>query len=137
MKRINEFINKKLKISKNYKNDTMQVPSEIDTEHQRYLNKLYDIIQRKVVREKIDEDGDLSSLVKYYEEYTKNDIEYQTPEMIWAYISIVLGYEYMFDDSSDERWKNRYLSKIYDETDPIEEFVYRAAEHANNYHVNF
>ncbi len=137
MKRINEFINEKLKISKNYKNDTMQVPSEIDTEHQRYLNKLYDIIQRKVVREKIDEDGDLSSLVKYYEEYTKNDIEYQTPEMIWAYISIVLGYEYMFDDSSDERWKNRYLSKIYDETDPIEEFVYRAAEQANNYHINF
>ena len=133
MKRINEFINEKLKISKNYRNDTMQVPSEIDTVHQRYLNKLYDIIQRKVVREKIDEDGDLSSLVKYYEEYTKNDIEYQTPEMIWAYISVVLGYDYMFDDSSDERWKNRYLSKIYDETDPIEEFVYRAAEWANNY----
>ena len=137
MKRINEFINEKLKISKNYRNDTMQVPSEIDTVHQRYLNKLYDIIQRKVVREKIDEDGDLSSLVKYYEEYTKNDIEYQTPEMIWVYISVVLGYDYMFDDSSDERWKNRYLSKIYDETDPIEEFVYRASEHANNYHVNF
>ena len=56
MKRINEFINEKLKISKNYRNDTMQVPSEIDTVHQRYLNKLYDIIQRKVVREKIDED---------------------------------------------------------------------------------
>lgn len=137
MKRINEFINEKLKISKNYRNDTMQVPSTINNADKDYLNKLYDIIQRKVVREKIDEDGDLSSLVKYYEEYTKNDIEYQTPEMIWAYISIVLGYEYMFDDSSDERWKNRYLSKIYDETDPIEEFVYRAAEDANNYHVNF
>lgn len=135
MKRINEFINEKLKVSKNY--DTMQVPSTINNADKDYLNKLYDIIQRKVVREKIDEDGDLSSLVKYYEEYTKNDIEYQTPEMIWAYISVVLGYDYMFDDSSDERWKNRYLTKICDESDPIEEFVYRAAEHANNYHVNF
>ena len=133
MKRINEFINEKLKISKNYRNDTMQVPSEIDTVHQRYLNKLYDIIQRKVVREKIDEDGDLSSLVKYYEEYTKNDIEYQTPEMIWAYISVVLGYDYMFDNSSHERWIKRYLTDLYDEVDPVEEFVYRAVEYATNY----
>ena len=65
-------------------------------------------------------------IVKYYKEHTKNDKKYQTKEMIWAYISIVLGYDYMFDDSTDERWKNGYLSDDWDEVDPVEEFVYRA-----------
>ena len=87
----------------------------------------------KLLSEKIDEDGDLSSLVNFYKEYTKNDEKYQTPEMIWGYISSVLGYDYMFDDSTEERQKNRYLSELYDDADPIEEFVYRAAEWANNY----
>ena len=53
--------------------------------------------------------------------------------MILGYISSVLGYDYMFDDSTEERQKNRYLSELYDDADPIEEFVYRAAEWANNY----
>ena len=53
--------------------------------------------------------------------------------MIWAYISVVLGYDYMFDNSSRERWIKRYLKDIYDEIDPVEEFVYRAVEWANNY----
>ena len=39
----------------------------------------------------------------------------------------------MFDNSSHERWIKRYLTDIYDEVDPIEEFVYRAVEWANNY----
>ena len=81
----------------------------------------------------ISEDDDLSSLVKYYKEYTKNDKKYQTKEMIWTYISVVLGYDYMFDNSSHERWIKRYLTDIYDEVDPVEEFVYRAVEYANNY----
>ena len=53
--------------------------------------------------------------------------------MIWAYISVVLGYDYMFDNSSHERWVKRYLRDIYDEVDPVEEFVYRAVEWVNNY----
>ena len=81
----------------------------------------------------ISEDDDLSELVKYYKEYTKNDKKYQTKEMIWSYISVVLGYDYMFDNSSHERWIKRYLTDIYDEVDPVEEFVYRAVEYANNY----
>ena len=71
--------------------------------------------------------------MNFYKEYTKDDKKYQTPEMIWAYISVVLGYNYMFDDSTDARWDNGYLSELYDNADPIEEFVYRAAEWANNY----
>ena len=133
MRKIIDFINEKLKVTKNYTGDTTQVPSTINNKDKEYLNTLYDIIKRMVKLEKISEDDDLSSLVEYYKEYTRNDKKYQTKEMIWAYISIVLGYDYMFDPSDDARWKNRYLSKMYDETDPIEEFVYRAAEWANNY----
>lgn len=133
MRKITEFINEKLKVTKNTNSDTLKIPSTIHNIHKEYLNKLYTIIKWKVKREKIDEDGDLSSLVKFYKEYTKDDKKYQTPEMIWAYISSVLGYDYMFDDSTEERFKNRYLSELYDDVDPIEEFVYRAAERANNY----
>ena len=133
MKKIIDFINEKLKVTKNYTGDTMQVPSTINNKDKEYLNTLYDIIKRMVKLEKISEDDDLSSLVEYYKEYTRNDKKYQTKEMIWAYISVVLGYDYMFDNSSHERWVKRYLRDIYDEVDPVEEFVYRAVEWANNY----
>ena len=133
MKKINDFINEKLKVTKNSASDTLKVPATIYNADKVYLNKLYKIIQKKVLDEKIDEDGDLSSLVNFYKEYTKNDKKYQTPEMIWGYIYSVLGYDYMFDDSDDERRENGYLSELYDDADPIEEFVYRAAEWANNY----
>ena len=133
MKKINDFINEKLKVTKNTNSDTLKIPVAITNADKVYLNKLYKIIQKKVLDEKIDEDGDLSSLVEFYKEYTKNDKKYQTPEMIWTYIFVVLGYDYMFDDSDDERRENGYLSELYDDTDPIEEFVYRAAEWANTY----
>ena len=133
MRKITEFINEKLKVTKNSNRETLKVPPTIHNIHKEYLNKLYNIIKWKVKREKIDEDGDLSSLVNFYKEYTKDDKKYQTPEMIWGYISSVLEYDYMFDDSDDERRENGYLSELYDDVDPIEEFVYRAAEHANNY----
>ena len=133
MKKINDFINEKLKVTKNTNSDTLKIPVAITNADKVYLNKLYKIIQKKVLDEKIDEDGDLSSLVNFYKEYTKNDNKYQTKEMIWTYIFVVLGYDYMFDDSDDERRENGYLSELYDDTDPIEEFVYRAAEWANNY----
>ena len=133
MKKINDFINEKLKVTKNSASDTTKIPVAITNADKVYLNKLYKIIQKKVLDEKIDEDGDLSSLVNFYKEYTKNDKKYQTKEMIWTYIFVVLGYDYMFDDSDDERRENGYLSELYDDTDPIEEFVYRAAEWANNY----
>ena len=133
MRKIIDFINEKLKVTKNYTGDTTQVPSTINNKDKEYLNTLYDIIKRMVKLEKISEDDDLSSLVEYYKEYTRNDKKYQTKEMIWAYISVVLGYDYMFDNSSRERWIKRYLKDIYDEVDPVEEFVYRAVEWANNY----
>ena len=133
MKKLNEFINEKLKVTKNYTGDNTVIPSTINDVHKEYLNKLYNIIKKMALDKGISEDDDLSSLVKYYKEYTKNDKKYQTKEMIWAYISVVLGYDYMFDNSSHERWIKRYLTDLYDEVDPVEEFVYRAVEWANNY----
>ena len=133
MKKINDFINEKLKVTKNSASDTTKIPVAINNADKVYLNKLYKIIQKKVLDEKIDEDGDLSSLVNFYKEYTKNDKKYQTKEMIWTYLFVVLGYDYMFDDSDDERRENGYLSELYDDVDPIEEFVYRTAEWVNNY----
>ena len=133
MRNLNEFISEKLKVTKNYSGDNTVIPSTINDIHKEYLNKLYDIIKRMALDKEISEDDDLSELVKYYKKYTKNDKKYQTKEMIWAYISVVLGYDYMFDNSSHERWIKRYLTDLYDEVDPVEEFVYRAVEYANNY----
>ena len=133
MRKINEFINEKLKVTKNYSGDNTVIPSTINAVHKEYLNTLYATIKSMARDKGISEDDDLSELVKYYKEYTKNDKKYQTKEMIWAYISVVLGYDYMFDNSSRERWIKRYLKDIYDEVDPVEEFVYRAVEWANNY----
>ena len=133
MRKINEFINEKLKVTKNYRGDTTKIPPVINDVHKEYLNTLYATIKMMARDKGISEDDDLSELVNYYKAYTKNDKKYQTKEMIWAYISVVLGYDYMFDNSSRERWINRYLTDLYDEVDPVEEFVYRAVEHANNY----
>ena len=133
MRKINEFINEKLKVTKNYSGDNTVIPPTINAVHKEYLNTLYATIKSMARDKGISEDDDLSELVNYYKEYTKNDKKYQTKEMIWAYISVVLGYDYMFDNSSHERWLKRYLTDLYDEVDPIEEFVYRAVEYANNY----
>ena len=133
MRKINEFINEKLKVTKNYSGDTAKIPPVINDVHKEYLNTLYATIKMLALDKGISEDDDLSELVNYYKAYTKNDKKYQTKEMIWAYISVVLGYDYMFDNSSHERWIKRYLKDIYDEVDPVEEFVYRAVEWANNY----
>ena len=133
MRKLNEFINEKLKVTKNYRGDNTVIPPTINDVHKEYLNKLYDIIKKMALDKGISEDDDLSELVNFYKEYTKNAKKYQTKEMIWAYISAVLGYDYMFDTHNYDRWGNNRLSDLYDEVDPIEEFVYRAAERANNY----
>ena len=133
MRKINEFINEKLKVTKNYSGDNTVIPPTINAVHKEYLNTLYATIKRMALDKGISEDDDLSELVKYYKEYTKNDKKYQTKEMIWAYISVALGYDYMFDAHNYDRWGNKRLSELYDDVDPVEEFVYRAVEWANNY----
>ena len=133
MRKINEFINEKLKVTKNYSGDTTVIPPVINNVHEEYLNTLYATIKKMALDKGISEDDDLSELVNYYKEYTKNDKKYQTKEMIWSYISVVLGYDYMFDAHNYDRRGNKRLSELYDDVDPVEEFVYRAVEWANNY----
>ena len=70
-------------------------------------------------------------LIMYYLILEQVQVKVSVPQHLIG--DVVLGYEYMFDDSDDERRENGYLSELYDDVDPIEEFVYRAAEWANNY----
>ena len=41
MKKLNEFINEKLKVTKNYSGDNTVIPPTIYAVHKEYLNKLY------------------------------------------------------------------------------------------------
>ena len=71
MRKLNEFINEKLKVTKNYRVDNTVIPSAINDVHKEYLNKLYDIIKKIALDKGISEDDDLSELVNYYKEYTE------------------------------------------------------------------
>ena len=73
MRKINEFINEKLKVTKNYSGDNTVIPPTINAVHKEYLNTLYATIKSMARDKGISEDDDLSELVKYYKEYTKND----------------------------------------------------------------
>ena len=131
MKNLKDTILEKLKVSTNVK-DTTKIPDTITYVHKNFLNDIYEELKTMASLEKLSEDDDLSKLVKYFKDYTKNDKKYQTKEMLWSYISIVLGYDYMFDDDDMDRFDQGYLSPDWDDEDPIEEFVYRAVYDANN-----
>ena len=130
MKTLKHHIFEKLKVSTKQP-ETLKVLDTINTVHKDYLNTLFSEIKMMARHEEIMPEDDLSSLVKYFKDYTKNDKKYQTREMLWAYISIVLGYDYMFDDEDMDRFDQGYLSYDWDQVDAIEEFVYRAVEDAN------
>jgi hypothetical protein len=131
MKNLKDTILEKLKVSTNFK-DTTKIPDTIQNVDKEYLNKLFFEIQMMAQHEELSEDDDLSHLVNHFKEQTKNDKKYQTKEMLWAYISIILTYDYMFDDSNMDRFDQGYLSDEWENEDPIEEFVYRAVFDANN-----
>jgi hypothetical protein len=125
------LIYEKLKVSNNFK-DTTKVPDTITYVDKKFLNDIYEELKMMAAHEELSEDDDLSHLVNHFKERTKNNKKYQTKEMLWSYISIVLTYDYMFDDDDMDRFDQGYLSPDWDEEDPIEEFVYRAVYDANN-----
>ena len=43
MRKLNEFINEKLKVTKNYSSDNTTIPHTINDVHKEYLNNLYKI----------------------------------------------------------------------------------------------
>ena len=131
MKNLKDTILEKLKVSTNVK-DTTKIPDTITYVDKNFLNDIYEELKTMASHEELSEDDDLSNLVNHFKEKTKNDKKYQTKEMLWAYISIVLGYDYMFDDDDMDRFDQGYLSYDWDQVDPIEEFVYRAVYDVNN-----
>lgn len=131
MKNLKDTILEKLKISTNFK-ETTKIPDTITYADKKFLNDIYEELKTMAAHEELSEDDDLSDLVNYFKERTKNDKKYQTKEMLWSYISIVLTYDYMFDDDDMDRFDQGYLSYDWDQVDPIDEFVYRAVYDANN-----
>ena len=131
MKNLKDTILEKLKVSTNVK-DTTKIPDTITYVDKNFLNDIYEELKTMASHEELSEDDDLSDLVNHFKEKTKNDKKYQTKEMLWAYISIVLGYDYMFDDDDMDRFDQGYLSYDWDQVDPIEELVYRAVYDVNN-----
>ena len=131
MKNLKDTILEKLKVSTNVK-DTTKIPDTITYVDKKFLNDIYEELKTMAAHEELSEDDDLSDLVNYFKERTKNDKKYQTKEMLWSYISIVLTYDYMFDDDDMDRFDQGYLSYDWDQVDPIDEFVYRAVYDANN-----
>jgi hypothetical protein len=125
------LVYEKLKVSNNFK-DTAKIPDTITYVDKKFLNGLYEELKMMAAHEELSEDDDLSNLVNHFKERTKNDKKYQTKEMLWSYISIVLTYDYMFDEEDMDRFDQGYLSDDWENVDPIEEFAYRAAFDVNN-----
>ena len=125
MKNLKDTILEKLKVSTNFK-ETTKIPDTITYVDKKFLNDIYEELKTMAAHEELSEDDDLSDLVNHFKERTKNDKKYQTKEMLWSYISIVLTYDYMFDDEDMDRFDQGYLSYDWDQVDPIEEFAYRA-----------
>lgn len=125
------LVYEKLKVSNNFK-DTAKIPDTIAYVDKKFLNSLYEELKMMAAHEELSEDDDLSNLVNHFKERTKNDKKYQTKEMLWSYISIVLTYDYMFDEEDMDRFDQGYLSPDWDTVDPIDEFVYRAVFDVNN-----
>jgi hypothetical protein len=124
------LVYEKLKVSNNFK-DTTKIPDTISYVDKKFLNDIYEELKTMAAHEELSEDDDLSDLVNHFKELTKNNKKYQTKEMLWSYISIVLTYDYMFDEEDMDRFDQGYLSPDWDTVDPIEEFVYRAVYDAN------
>ena len=131
MKNLKDTILEKLKVSTNFK-ETTKIPDTITYADKKFLNDIYEELKTMAAHEELSEDDDLSDLVNYFKERTKNDKKYQTKEMLWSYISIVLTYDYMFDDDDMDRFDQGYLGYDWDQVDPIDEFVYRAVYDVNN-----
>lgn len=132
MKNLKDIILEKLKVSTNFK-DTTKIPDTIKNVDKKFLDDIYAELKMMAAHEELSEDDDLSDLVNHFKERTKDDKKYQTKEMIWAYISIVLTYDYMFDDDDMDRFDQGYLSDDWENEDPIKEFVYRAVFDVNNH----
>lgn len=129
MKPLKNVILEKLSISNSTKTiQTTKVPDTIPVADKRVFDDIYNKVI--LLGSNLDADkDDMSDLEKFVK--TKLPKQLQTKEKIWSYISIVLDFDYMFDDDDMDRYDDSYLHPDWENVDPISEFVYRAVYDKN------
>lgn len=129
MKPLKNVILEKLTISNSTKTiQTTKVPFNIPAADKRVFDDIYNKVILLGSNLDVDKD-DLSDLEKFVK--SKLPKQLQTKEKIWSYISVVLDYDYMFDDDDMDRYDDGYLHPDWENVDPISEFVYRAVYDKN------
>jgi hypothetical protein len=129
MKPLKNVILEKLSISNSTKTiQTTKVPDTVSLADKRVFDDIYNKVI--LLGSNIDADkDDLDELEKFVK--TKLPKQLQTKEKIWSYISVVLDFDYMFDEDDMDRFDDGYLHPDWENVDPISEFVYRAVYDKN------
>jgi hypothetical protein len=129
MKHLKNVILEKLSISNSTKTiQTTKVPDTVSLADKRVFDDVYNKVI--LLGSNIDADkDDLDELEKFVK--TKLPKQLQTKEKIWSYISVVLDFDYMFDEDDMDRFDDGYLHPDWENVDPISEFVYRAVYDKN------
>ena len=128
MKKLKDIVLERLVLSKNRK-PTTKIPDSITFTDKSSFTRIYNDL--KDMSNRLDLDPDSDDLGKL-ETYIKHHLPERlcTKEKIWSYISCVLGYDYMFDDSDMDLWDEGYLHADWEDVDPISELAFRAADDA-------
>lgn len=129
MKPLKNVILEKLSISNSTKTiQTTKVPDTVSLADKRVFDDVYNKVI--LLGSNIDADkDDLDELEEFVK--TKLPKQLQTKEKIWSYISVVLDFDYMFDEDDMDRFDDGYLHPDWENVDPISEFVYRAVYDKN------
>ena len=128
MKKLKDIVLERLVLSKNRK-PTTKIPDSITFADKSSFTRIFNDLKDMANRLDLDPDSDdLSKLETYIKHHLPERL--QTKEKIWAYISCVLGYDYMFDDSDMDLWDEGYLHTDWEEADPVYELAYRATDAA-------
>lgn len=105
-------------LSKQY-NKRTRIPNTISYQDKTIFNRIYGELKKIAKSKNITTNDSFDELERYCYDHMPKSL--QTKEKIWAYISIILGYDYMYDEEDED-----YLDVDWEEQDPIIEFVHRA-----------
>lgn len=105
-------------LSKQY-NKRTRIPDTISYQDKTIFNRIYSELKKIAKSKNITTNDSFDELEKYCYDHMPKSL--RTKEKIWAYIVIILGYDYMFDEEDED-----YLDVDWEEQDPVNEFVHRA-----------
>lgn len=105
-------------LSKQY-NKRTRIPDTISYQDKTIFNRIYNELKKIAKSKNITTNDSFDELEKYCYDHMPKSL--RTKEKIWAYIVIILGYDYMFDEEDED-----YLDVDWEEQDPVNEFVHRA-----------